>query len=96
MGDGAMANVHAPPAAPDSGAWSTTARLNWVDRVLDALAERARRGPLTLVFGARDTEHNQAVVIADELERRWAGVGGRIRRASRGRSSAGTPHGTTD
>ena len=65
-------------------------------KALDALAERARRGPLTLVFGARDTEHNQAVVIADELERRCAGVGGRIRRASKGRSSAGTPHGTTD
>lgn len=39
-------------------------------KALDALAERARRGPLTLVFGARDTEHNQARVIADELERR--------------------------
>ena len=39
---------------------------------LDALAERARNGPVTLVFGARDTEHNQARVIADELERRLA------------------------
>jgi len=37
---------------------------------LDALAERARQGPVTLVFGARDPEHNQARVIADELERR--------------------------
>lgn len=37
---------------------------------LDALAERARRGSLTLVFGAHDAEHNQAVVIADELEQR--------------------------
>lgn len=39
-------------------------------RALDALAERACRGPVTLVFGARDTEHNQAVVIADELRSR--------------------------
>ena len=39
-------------------------------QALDALAERALRGPVTLVFGARDPEHNQAVVIADELERR--------------------------
>ena len=39
-------------------------------QALDALAERARRGPVTLVFGARDTDHNQAVVIADEIERR--------------------------
>jgi uncharacterized protein YeaO (DUF488 family) len=37
---------------------------------LDALAGRARQGPITLVFGARDSEHNQARVIADELERR--------------------------
>lgn len=39
-------------------------------KALDALAERVRRGAVTLVFGARDTEHNQAVVIADELEQR--------------------------
>jgi len=38
-------------------------------QALDALAERAFRGPVTLVFGARDSEHSQAVVIADELER---------------------------
>jgi Protein of unknown function, DUF488 len=38
-------------------------------QALDALAERALQGPVTLVFGARDSEHNQAVVIADELER---------------------------
>jgi uncharacterized protein YeaO (DUF488 family) len=37
---------------------------------LDELAERARRGPLTLVYGARDEQHNQAVVIAEELEQR--------------------------
>ncbi len=39
-------------------------------RALDALVEQVRRGPVTLVFGARDTEHNQARVIADEIERR--------------------------
>lgn len=44
-------------------------------RALDALAERARRGPVTLIFGARDTEHNQARVIADELRSRTIGVG---------------------
>jgi len=37
---------------------------------LEALAERARAGTLTLVYGARDEEHNQARVIAEELERR--------------------------
>ena len=45
---------------------------------LDVLAERARRGPVTLVFGARDTEHNQARVIADELERRLEAAGGSV------------------
>ncbi len=39
-------------------------------QVLDALAAEARVGPVTLVYGARDREHNQARVIADELERR--------------------------
>ena len=41
--------------------------------LLDQLAERARKGPLTLVFGAQDPEHNQARVIADEVERRLQG-----------------------
>jgi uncharacterized protein YeaO (DUF488 family) len=39
---------------------------------LDELAAKARLGPVTLVYGARDREHNQAQVIADELERRLA------------------------
>jgi uncharacterized protein YeaO (DUF488 family) len=38
--------------------------------LLDQLAKRARTGPVTLVFGAHDPEHNQARVIADELQRR--------------------------
>ena len=40
---------------------------------LDALAGRAMAGTLTLVYGARDEEHNQARVIAEELERRLRG-----------------------
>lgn len=43
-------------------------------RTLDALADRARQGPLTLVYGAHDTEHNQARVIAAELEQRLMGA----------------------
>ena len=35
-----------------------------------SLASQARRGPVTLVYGARDRRPNQARVIADELERR--------------------------
>lgn len=34
---------------------------------LRELRRRARRGTLTLVYGARDTEHNDAVVLADLL-----------------------------
>jgi uncharacterized protein YeaO (DUF488 family) len=49
---------HAELAAPDKA------------RMLDALAAKARQGPVTLVYGARDREHNQAQVIADELTRR--------------------------
>ena len=41
-------------------------------QALDALAAKARAGMVTLVYGARDREHNQARVIADELERRLA------------------------
>lgn len=39
-------------------------------RVLDELAAMARNGRVTIVFGARDREHNQAQVIADEIARR--------------------------
>ena len=34
---------------------------------LDELRRRARQGALTLVYAARDTEHNDAVVLADIL-----------------------------
>ena len=41
--------------------------------LLDELAETARKRPLTLLYGARDTERNQAVVIRELLEKRLAG-----------------------
>jgi len=34
---------------------------------LDELRERARGGALTIVYAARDTEHNNAVVLAELL-----------------------------
>jgi uncharacterized protein YeaO (DUF488 family) len=34
---------------------------------LQELADRARAGPVTIVYGARDTEHNNAVVLAEVL-----------------------------
>jgi uncharacterized protein YeaO (DUF488 family) len=35
--------------------------------VLSELLERARHGPVTLVYGARDEQHNDAVVLRDVL-----------------------------
>lgn len=39
-------------------------------QLLERLAELAREGPVTLLFGARDRSRNQAVVIAEALEAR--------------------------
>lgn len=39
---------------------------------LDELAALARRGRVTIVYGARDEEHNNAVVLAELLGRRRA------------------------
>lgn len=41
--------------------------------LLDELAGHARAGRLTLVFGARDPVHNQAVVIKEALQARRPG-----------------------
>jgi uncharacterized protein YeaO (DUF488 family) len=37
---------------------------------LEDLVEKARAGRVTLVFGAKDTEHNNAVALREILERR--------------------------
>lgn len=42
-------------------------------QAINALAHRAARGSLTLLFSARDLEHNNAVVLRDEIERRLHG-----------------------
>jgi len=39
-------------------------------RLLDDLADLVRRGPVTLLYGAKDRGHNQAVVIAQAVEDR--------------------------
>jgi len=36
---------------------------------IERLAALAKRGKVTLVFGARDQEHNQAVVLRDYVQR---------------------------
>jgi uncharacterized protein YeaO (DUF488 family) len=37
---------------------------------LEELVEKARAGHVTLVFSAKDTEHNNAVALREHLERR--------------------------
>lgn len=43
--------------------------------LLSELARRAAHGTVTLVYSARDTEHNNAVVLRDELTRLAHSVG---------------------
>ena len=50
---------------------------------LERLAEAARRGTVTLVFAARDLEHNSALLLKDYLERSVIS-GGRVRRPTKG------------
>jgi uncharacterized protein YeaO (DUF488 family) len=45
------------------------AELATQDDKLRELRRRAREGTLTLVYAARDTEHNDAVVLAEVLRR---------------------------
>jgi uncharacterized protein YeaO (DUF488 family) len=40
--------------------------------LVDQLVHQAKHGPLTLVYGAKDEEHNQAVVLRDVIEHRLA------------------------
>jgi uncharacterized protein YeaO (DUF488 family) len=46
-----------------------TAELTVQEGKLRELRRRARAGTLTLVYAARDTEHNDAVVLAEVLRR---------------------------
>jgi uncharacterized protein YeaO (DUF488 family) len=45
------------------------------ERMLDDLVASARDGTLTLVYGAADREHNQAVVLAELIRERLAATG---------------------
>lgn len=59
----------------DAGKWDEF-RTRYADEiaqqsdVFDQLVETARAGHLTLVFGAKDTLHNNAVALKELLERR--------------------------
>ena len=55
------------------------------------LRGRARRGRLTLVYGARDTEHNDAVVLAELLRGEKRPAGGARKHRGSGRHETNVP-----
>jgi uncharacterized protein YeaO (DUF488 family) len=57
------------------------------EALLDLLADRAARGTVTLVYAAHDQEHNNAVVLADVIERRGRAAS-RRRTTSRGTTAS--------
>jgi uncharacterized protein YeaO (DUF488 family) len=62
------------------------AELNQHEEELQPLLNAAGEGQVTLLYGARDTEHNNAVVLKDYLEK--AGV--RVKRVSNKKRSRKT------
>lgn len=46
------------------------AELQQKDDALRPIYDAAREGPVTLLYGARDTEHNNAVVLRDYVDER--------------------------
>jgi uncharacterized protein YeaO (DUF488 family) len=56
--------------------------LRTQSELLDKIAKRALRGRVTLVYGARDEAHNDAVVLSAVIRRRMS----RLREAKRLRS----------
>ncbi|HEX7980626.1 MAG TPA: DUF488 family protein [Gemmatimonadaceae bacterium] len=73
--------------AHDPAKWLTFQRrykreLEAHDDLIDALAKRALKGRVTLIFSARDESHNDAVVLAAVVRRRMAAILGGRRRAA--------------
>ena len=80
----------------DPGRWRDFAtryrrelRATAAREVMDDLAARAARGAVTIVYGARDEVHNDAVVVRREIERRLRACSGARRRKGL-MSAAGT------
>jgi uncharacterized protein YeaO (DUF488 family) len=58
----------------DPGKWADfkkryTRELTKLDEPVQLLKQKGKRGTVTLVYGARDEEHNQALVLKAYLER---------------------------
>lgn len=58
------------------------AELESRTEALKPLREALRRGPVTLVYSARDEEHNQAVVLSEFLRGRASAGSGKGRKAA--------------
>jgi uncharacterized protein YeaO (DUF488 family) len=56
------------PSRFDAFAERYRAELRERPEALEPVLEAARRGPVTLLYAARDTEHNHALVLRDHLE----------------------------
>jgi uncharacterized protein YeaO (DUF488 family) len=56
------------PSRFDAFAERYRAELRERPGALEPALEAARRGPVTLLYAARDTEHNHALVLRDHLE----------------------------
>lgn len=59
----------------DPGKWAKfkmlyRAELKAHGEQVSLVRQAARKGPVTLVYGARDEEHNEAAVLRDSLKRR--------------------------
>jgi len=63
--------AHDPAKWPEFQA-RYAAELDARPEVVERLLERVRAGDVTLVYGARDTRHNNAVALKAYLERRLA------------------------
>ncbi len=61
---------HHDPSRWDEFRRRYTAELSARPEGVQYLLEAARRGPITLLYAARDREHNSAVVLRDYLKRR--------------------------
>jgi len=60
--------------AHDPAKWKRFEQRYWKElqakqQALDVLRRKARRGPLTFVYAARDEQHNGAVALKEYLER---------------------------